>query len=161
MMVRRRQPSSSMVCLSGCVLHQSSRRYLRSVTCSASWLDSGTSYVEVTGPVAREINPIRGGCTHVADSFGLCLFGCGNALWKLWAFVLFSGVSSSAKMTAKLCTECLCIVKPERKTEQKLSPRWRGIYAQLLRTHKAPQKQADSFLYTSYIYYTHFRTNIC
>lgn len=117
-MVRLRHPSSWMVCLSGCVLHQSSRRYRRSVTCSASWLDSSTSSVVAIGPVPREINPLIGGCWHLSDSFGLYLFGCGKAPWKVAASVLLGGLSSSAKTMAEVIKHDVLITDAERKTHK-------------------------------------------
>lgn len=139
-MVRLRQPSSRIVCLSGCVLHQSSRKYRRSVTWSASWLDSSTSSVEVTGPISRETGPLMAGWWHRSDSFGLYLVGCGNALWYMAASELLW--SRSPRTAANISTECVFI--PEADGE-------RVFYAQLLRAHYAANKRANTRSFRSLV----------
>lgn len=131
-MLRLRQPSSRMVCFSGCVLHQSRRRYRRSVTCSASWLDSSTSSVEVEDPDAREMNLLMGGWRHLSGSSGLSLFGCGTALWAVPESTLLSGEGKSAATVQNISTEREHIVGPARKTD--------GFYAQRLRTNYAQSR---------------------
>lgn len=135
MMVRLRQPSSRMVCFSGCVLHQSMRRYRRSVTCRASWLDSRTSSVADTGPGdPREISPLRAGGRQPSGSFGLYLFGCGNALWKFWksASVLLIGRSSRIEPTTENSSDGVVIIEADSEPENKVH-----VNGELLRTYYA------------------------
>lgn len=77
MMVWLLQPSSWIVCLSGCVLHQSLFRYFRSVTCNASWLDSSTSSVDLAFSFPRGLEPGSGGCWVCSESLGWALSGEG------------------------------------------------------------------------------------
>lgn len=78
MMVWLLQPSSWIVCLSGCVLHQSLFRYFRSVTCNASWLDSSTSSVDLAFSFPRGLEPgCGGGCWVCSESLGWALSGEG------------------------------------------------------------------------------------
>lgn len=95
-MVRLLQPSSWIVCLRGWVLHQSRFRYLRSVMCSASWLDSSTSSagIEVPFPLSRCLEPDCCCVCICSESLGWSLSGGGIAPWDPRFLFLPSAVGS-------------------------------------------------------------------
>ena len=90
------------------------------------------------------------GCWHLSGSCGSYLFGWGTAPWKVSASVLLGELSSSARTAVEISTDGVFIAEARVGKRQKSISNGEGFthsfYAQLLRTHYAPNARHSKSL---------------